>query len=234
MTDVVYVVRDGENPELRYSMRSLQNVNHDNVWVIGGSPSWLNHDFVEHIPRIRGGSAYRTTREHIRAACNTRQISDPFMLWNDDFFAMRWVGDVPLYHRGPLVEMLAEFKTVKTPWANGLRATAGAIQRSETYTGSEHLSYDAHLPLIVHKDEMMHALRDASKLNIDAVHTRTLYGNRIGGGVYHPDPKMMSRSQAFPRGAWLSSSSNTFPGMIEPVLRYIFPDPSIYESEFHD
>lgn len=228
--DVVYVTRDGANPELRYSLRTLRNVEHRGVWVFGGGDQELNLDNVWFKSRRNGVSAYSSTRAHITAACNTPEVSDPFMLWNDDFYAMRRIYDMPVYHRGPLERLLESSVQHKTTWWKGLRATAAMMEKHGMLDGA--FSYDTHLPLIVHKKEMREALRLAERVTADAVHVRTLYGAICGlGGVVYPDPKMIRRSDPFPTGPWLSSSDNTFRSSVEPVLRYLFPDPSPYESE---
>lgn len=227
--DVVYVNRDGENPELRYSLRTLHHVTHHQVRIFGGAPSWVNPDWVHHHKRMQSGSSYRSTRAHIKAACGTPEVSDPFMLWNDDFFAMKPIGEVPLMHRGPLDAMVERHGGMKTLWARALRETAEMVEKR---LGPMGLSYDLHAPLIVHKEPMRDALRWAEKAKCDAVHTRTLYGNLadLGGAETH-DPKMMRRSGPFPAGPWLSSGDDTFRSAIEPVLRYLFPDKSVYERE---
>jgi hypothetical protein len=225
--DAVYVTRSGGNPELLYSLRTLVNVEHDRVWVFGGAPSWLNLETVEYRSRMQGGSPYASTRGHIAAACNTAEVSDPFVLWNDDFYAMREVGTVPIYHRGSLNDLLEKYVKSKTPWAKGLRETAFLLGDAMETTVR---SYDLHIPLIIHKAEMLEALRWAKKARTDAVHLRTLYGVVADlDGVEYPDPKLMRRSDPFPRGPWLSSSNDTFRSAVEPVLRYLFPDPSPYE-----
>ena len=225
--DVVYVNKDGENPELRYSLRTLQHVTHKLVWIFGGAPSWINPDTVQYHPRMQKGSPYRSTRGHIAAACNTREVSDPFMLWNDDFFAMQKVGKMPLLHRGPIDGVMEQYANVKTLWARGLRDTAAMLEER----GLKTVSYDLHVPLIVYKEPMREALRWAEKARCDAVHTRTLYGNLVPlGGDMIADVKMSRRSAPFPTGPWLSSSADTFRSAVEPVLRYLFPDPSNYEK----
>lgn len=226
--DVVYVCRNGENPELRYSLRTLENVDHDKVWIFGGAPVWVNPDTVTHRLRAQSGSAYSSVRAHIAAACNTPEVSDPFMLWNDDFYAMDHIGIVPVYHRGSLKTMLEQFKSTNTAWAKGLRETASMMKVRGVLEGA--MSYDTHLPLIVHKAEMQSALRWAKTASIDAVHLRTLYGVWIINGVEHPDPKLLHRSSPFPHGAWLSSGDDTFRSTVEPVLRHLFPDPCTYEK----
>jgi len=227
--DAVYVCRDGGNPELRYSLRTLANVEHDRVWIFGGAPDWIDFTEVTHQKRMQGGSPYSSTRGHIGAACNTAEVSDPFMLWDDDFYAMCEIGIVPLYHRGPLDLVLERYAALKTPWIKGMRETAALMEKRGLLAGA--MCFDVHLPLVVHKAEMREALRLAKSVSTDAVHVKTLYGALSGfRGIEHCDPKLMRRNDPFPRGAWLSSSDDTFRSTVEPVLRYLFPDKSPYEK----
>lgn len=228
MMDVVYTNRDGENPELRYSLRTLQNVTYDEVWIFGGAPSWVNPGMVNFHRRMQLGSPYSSTRAHIAAACNTKAVSDPFLLWNDDFYAMREIGEVPAMHRGSLSAMEERFSTVKTLWAKGLRETVSMIAKRGI---TDPLSYDLHAPLIIHKAPMLEALRWARESRTDAIHLRTLYGNLANlRGVETHDPKLTRKTDRFPVGPWLSSGDDTFRSTVEPVLRYLFPDPSPYEK----
>lgn len=225
--DVVYVNKDGENQELMYSLRTLKHVTHGNVWIFGGAPVWINPDTVRHVKRMQKGSPYRSSRSHLLAACNTPEVTDPFMLWNDDFYAMQKVGPMPLLHRGPIGGVMERYANVKTLWARGLRETAAMLEER----GLKDISYDLHAPLIVYKEQMREALRWAEKAGCDAIHTRTLYGNLVPlGGTVIADPKMSRRSAPFPTGPWLSSGDDTFRSSIEPVLRYLFPEKCNYEK----
>lgn len=225
--DVVYVNKDGENLELRYSLRTLKHVTHRRVWIFGGAPVWIDPETVHHVKQMQKGSPYRSTRSHISAACGTPEVSDPFMLWNDDFFAMQKVGKMPLLHRGPIGGVMERYANVKTLWAKGLRETAAMLEEK----GLGSISYDLHVPLIVHKEPMREALRWAEKARNDAIHTRTLYGNLADlGGTFIADPKMSRRSAPFPEGPWLSSSDDTFRSSVEPVLRYLFTEKCQYEK----
>ena len=227
--DIVYVCRDGENPELRYSLRSLKNVHHDKVWIFGGAPHWVNEDTVRVVRRPQKGSAYLSTRDHIRAACMHPDVSDPFQLWNDDFYAMRHISELLMYHRGPLSVAVENFGHSRLPWSRGLLETARMIHKANLDNPK---FYDLHIPIVVRKWPMLSALGWAKDASVDAVHVRTLYGNLIGAeGVPHHDVKMLRRTDPFPDGPWLSSGDNTFRPTVEPVLRYTFPDPIKYEGD---
>lgn len=229
--DIIYVTRDGENPELRYSLRTLSNLERfDRVWVFGDAPTWVDISTLTYVNRRQVGSPYASVRAHIKAACDTPEISDPFMLWNDDFYLMRPLIEVPVYHRGSLEEVVKLAEGLRTPWGKGLKATADFMAKNRMLEGA--MSYDTHLPLIVHKAPMREALKRASHVTADAVHVRTLYGAIADlGGEYHVDPKMLRKSDPFPPGVWLSSGNDTFRTPVEPVLRYLFPDPSPYEKD---
>jgi hypothetical protein len=225
MMDVVYLTRDGENLELRYSLRTLVNVNHANVWVFGGAPYWLNKETVRHELRSNVElSPYRATQQHMKAACLHPDVSDPFTVWNDDFFAMQPVGVIPVMNRGPLGEMVQEFAKIRTPWAQGLREVLD-------WAGPDALSFDHHQPLIIHKEPMLEALRIVSKFRQTAAHLRTVYGERAGlEGITVPDAKILRRKDPFPEGPWLSSRDSTYRGCVEPILRYMFPTPGKFEQ----
>lgn len=228
--DAVYVCREGENPELRFSMRTLQNVALDNVWIFGGAPRWINPDFVTHVQRRQNNTPAASTRGHIKAACLNDDVSDPFMLWNDDFYAMRLVGEIPMYHRGPLAQQISKLSHYSSPWVKGMRATLAAL-KDEGF--EDPLSYSVHLPLIVYKEIMLEAIFRADEANVRHFHLRTFYGNLLNPEcpIYHEDPKVLRRNDPFPEGAWLSSSPNSFRSHCEPVLRYLFPYASPYEKE---
>lgn len=227
--DAVYILKDGDIPELRYSLRSLyENVLHQEVFLVGGKPWWVEN--VTHIPNDQQSTAYTSTRSHIRKACLDPRISDPFMLWNDDFYAMNYVGDLEPLHRGPLVDVVAHYEGVNSPWVKGMRETYEFLRKADWI--SEPLSYDLHVPLIVHKKDMLEALNIAQSFKSDAVQVRTIYGNITDlGGEQIEDPKVLHRKAKFPTGDWMSSSDNTYRSTVEPVLRYSFPVPCFHEKE---
>ena len=231
MMDAVYVCRSGENPELRYSLRTLEkNVDHGVVWIFGDAPAWVDRASVEVVRSQQKVTPYASTRAHIAKAINDPRVSDPFTLWTDDFYAMQSVDEVPLLNRGPLNTMLDEYRGPRTPWVRALRETMRLVKDLGV---KDPLFYDLHVPIPVRKDAMEEALKIASRSREDAVHTRTIYGNLLKeDGVTIEDPKMHRRTDAFPTGPWLSSSDATFRSAIEPVLRYLFPDPCPYEKEF--
>src|SRR5690606_30767194 len=101
--DVVYPLppKRAAYEELRYSLRSLANLPHDRVFIAGGLPNWV--DNVEHIETVQEWpSKYVNLCVNIASACCDDRVSDPFILFNDDFFVMEPVEQVPARWRETL------------------------------------------------------------------------------------------------------------------------------------
>ena len=201
------------------------------MWIFGDAPAWVSRPNVRVVHSPQQNSAYASTRTHLRRAIEDDRVSDPFALWNDDFYAMRPVWLVPM-HQGPMSALLLKERRGETRWVKGLRETLDLL-RAHGY--DEPLSYDVHTPLLIRKDAAREALKMAAQVKEDAVHVRSIYAALAGlnglNGLQIKDPKMHHRLDPFPTGAWLSSSAATFRLTVEPVLRYTFPHRSIYEKE---
>lgn len=228
--DIVYVCRKGQNEELRYSLRSVaQHVLYDNIFIVGGAPSWVDKEQVHMIPRGTRRTKYATTDSHVRHACMDDRISNPFILFNDDFFAVKPVGEVRTTHRGPLHQVLHEYRNLRNAWAIGLSETAKLLERETSR--SDLLCYETHTPMIVHKAAMLEALDLAAASGISTPQKRTLYGNLTGIGGYEiADPKWTSVQSEPPRGPWMSSGDQSFNRVALPVLKWLFPHPGPYED----
>lgn len=214
--DHVYMCRPGENEELRFSLRSLEaHVPHDQVFVVGGWPEWLTS--VEKIPLgVRGDTA-----EHIRTACAATAISDPFVLWMDDIYATEPVEGVPVLHNGPM-----RVHAGRTRWHSGHNATARWLKEKVT---AAPLSYELHVPLIVHKGPMLVALARLREVHHRFPHKRSVYGNLAGlGGEYAVDSKIMNPRAPLP-SPWVSSADATFASAVLPRINGLFPEPSRFE-----
>lgn len=101
--DVVYILGTGSlanNEEIRYSIRSLCENMLDlrNIYIVGEDPGFLK-DFT-HIPardifKVKWQNGY----SKIRLAAGLPELSDEFLLMNDDFFMLDYFNgaDWPFY-----------------------------------------------------------------------------------------------------------------------------------------
>lgn len=225
LPDVVIPCRPGPNEELRYALRSLQNLPHRNVWIIGGMPDWVRGVRFYEYPRST--TKYETTTQHLRTACLHPEISDPFILMNDDFYVMRPQRSLPALNRGTVAQVIAEHeqRCIQSAYVDGMRAT---LARLEQHGHMNPLSFELHVPLTIRKRAMLSALDICA--GIPVMHKRTAYAALAGiEGRTMKDVKVYEAGAPIPTGAFLSSADNTF-DYLRPTLEAAFPNPGPYEA----
>lgn len=225
--DVVYVVGE-HTDELRYSLRTLQHVVHDRVWIVGHLPNWVRN--VGHVLADDPYKKARNIAEKMRAAVNHPEISDQFIYYNDDFFSLQ-PAPIPVRHRG-----LAD-----TARPAGLMGSDLGLNDSRKWTfwhlrntwGVDPvISYDlVHVPMVVDKGLMAGFLDDARKVKLFSPQVRSLYGNRAGiGGSKGGNAKVGKAGDPIKESVWVSTNVNSWSGKAGDVIRARFPNPSPYEE----
>lgn len=225
--DVVYPIRRrGDNEELRYSLRSLQNLPHGKVWFVGDRPTWARN--VEFISRAQYASKYLNATTNLIFAAEAEGVSDPFILMNDDFFVMRKMRSLPVLHRGPLAFVLQEHVANYRvgPYIRGMAQT-GQLLRNLGIKNP--MSYELHLPMAFHKEPLLEAW-DVGQ-HIPVLHIRTLYGNLAEvGGKETADCKVYHRDEV----GWYDwpfiSTNDSLQSVVGEHIRSTFPDLSPYED----
>lgn len=220
--DVVYIVKPGDNnPELRYSLRSLANMPHGAVYMVGHKPKWVQG--VEHIP----GNAL-TVKEHnvhdnLRRACAALN-ADRFIVMNDDFYVMQPVRALTAAHRGSLAQHVAKLD-LKTSWGRSLAVTF-AVLIKEGFV--DPLSYELHRPVLMERDKLAEVLEIGLEQETWP-QWRTMYGNwwKVRANVA-PDVKLRTSAQGIPTGPFVSTDDHTF-RLLRPYLDAVFPSAGRYE-----
>ena len=230
--DVVYPLRKGNyNDELRYSLRSLQNVPHGRVILSGHIPDWVTGFGTGQVLGIiqdPQGSNWARARANIEAALD--YCSDPFYLFNDDFYVMEPVAQIPIYHAGPLDKVIERYRRKRHTGAywKGMVSTYLLLQE---WGISNPLGYELHLPMLMYKEPLLEALSKGN--GIEALALRTMYGNLAQvGGIEREDCKVLARAgvleyQSMP---YLSSNDDLSYSPLGKHLTMRFPLPSEYES----
>ena len=87
--DIVYLLREGKNEELVYSLRSVEeNFAYRRVWFAGGKPDGLEPDGYMPIKQD-APSKWQNVRNMLVEVCKNDNISKDFWLFNDDFFVLQ-------------------------------------------------------------------------------------------------------------------------------------------------
>jgi hypothetical protein len=234
--DVVYVVRPGDvNEELRYSLRSLRNVPHGRVFMVGHTPPWVRN--VESVDVKQIGSKWKNSTKNMYTACVHPEISDDFIYMNDDMFVLQPISRVGPMNRGPIDEVIAEYRsrlsglTSRRRYLMGMQDTALLLQR-EGFKRSEILSYELHVPMMVNKQIMTDAIKLGWSLPV--LHKRTVYGNLAKlGGIRVLDVKVCEERPSWsPQWPFISTDDKSFRS--HPAGEHVrsrLQGPSEYEIE---
>lgn len=229
--DFVYICGPDAGEELRYSIRSvIANAPFKSVWVIGSRPSWYTGNFIE-VPQTMG--KYDNAISNLKTVCESAQISNDFVLMNDDFFIIKRIRTVSSFHGGPLSKKIEAYSNLvsRSLYVQKLEATHRQLLKE----GIDYpLDYDLHIPMRMNKKKLMNCLDNKKLL------WRSLYGNRYSiHGKEMPDVKIYSSGPLSSRNhdinntehAYLSSDNASFPVLRSKILEKMFPNPTIYESD---
>lgn len=216
---ILYRVRQGEHNEaLRYSLRTLVNVPHGEVCIVGAPPSW-----VRGVRLIEPGlwrSKWRALVGDLERACRLLSGRN-VLLMDDDMFVLRRINGVPVMHEGSL---LHHTQRKVGAYKRTLIATREYLEER----GCVHpISYELHVPLPIDPDAMVAALAGALDTTLP-VQARSIYGNEAGiGGRLSRDVKL-NRGAPLPP-TFLSTSPTTWPYW-QSQLHRLFPRRSAFEA----
>lgn len=229
--DIVYLVKDcTENEELTYSLRSLVNIPHDRVFIVGGCPRNIDTSKVIHFPILQTDTKYKNTTNNLKLICNQDNLSEDFILFNDDFFILKPIQIEELnICRGTVREVLKEYKN-----KYGFNSYIEGMEQTSIFLNDlgikDVLSYELHIPMVMNKTNVlkMFSLPFIKCLNV--LHKRTMYGN-----LFHKnskpmkDVKVLDFNTKVEYDKFLSCSDSGW-FIICKYIRNLFPDKSIYEK----
>ncbi len=226
--DIVYVCRPGDNEELRYSIRSVvKNMPHDNIWLIGNKPKWYEGNFLS-VPDT--SNKYENIRNAIKSVSINSDISDDFVLMNDDFFVMNPLSEIPVLHGGLLIDKINEYIRL-TGMTRYVKLLMNTNRFLTNYGIKKPLDYDIHVPMQMNKINL-------TKIIQKKHFPRSMYGNIFNvGGVETQDVKIYSNtSNLYPKSysidpsmPYLSTLDSSFKGVFG-LLQGMFNDKTEYEN----
>ena len=225
--DIVYLCRGGENEELKYSLRSTVNMDYDLLHIFGDAPYWFRGKMT---PTYQFANKHTTTTYSLMAACMADHVSDPFIMFNDDFFVVQPTEFVQ-YDRGSFSDFTSYY-IGKHPYSKYTRGAVETLAFMQALGFENPVCYETHTPLLVHKAPMLETLEMVIESGITTPHKRSIYGNLIGLdsvdiGV---DPKIYDDTQVMPDCEVISSVDDAF-FRIKPMLEDLFPTKSKYEMQ---
>lgn len=179
--DYVYICRSGDNDELRYSLRSIEeNMPDGRVWVVGHRPMWYIGDFI---PVDDVGGKFDNIVNCIKTVSENNDISDNFILMNDDFFVLKKLDSLPVFHGGLLKDKIERYKEQMMA-SKYIRLLELTYNQLLTNSIKDPMDYDIHVPMTMNKEKLRQAMDVA-------YFPRSAYGNFANiGGIKIKDVKI--------------------------------------------
>lgn len=168
--DVVYFTRANEGIELRYSLRSLMNVEHDRVFFIGPMPDWAQG--VEHID-LHYKDKWVALQEKFAYMCDDDNLSKTVLLFEDDMYVTKPRAEWPLVFHSTLDGMLQIRPRDSGPWGKSVGVTKDYL---EDIGVAVPMSYEAHVPVPVDRKQGQKIMR-ALPEGLGHIRPHSLYGN---------------------------------------------------------
>lgn len=220
--DIVYFVKDcTNNDEFRYSLRSVcKNMKYDRVWVFGGCPKDIVPDVRIRVEQ-KGETKWDKVKMMFKMAAENEDLSDDFILFNDDFFIMKPMEEVPTIYRSTLMKHVSMLQ--RGQYQDLLKDVMRQL-------GKEALSYEVHTPFVFNKKKLLKIIEKSKYLHC----TRTLYGNAYKiGGEQRSDVKVFDSRPPFDyKSMDMLSTDDGVVNINNDVWRYIkknFPNRCKYE-----
>lgn len=243
--DLVYIVKKSEvNNELRYSLRSIAKfIPNANIWIVGYKPTWVKN--VNYLPTEQTGDKWKNSIHNIIAACECPDISEDFILMNDDFFAIRPIDnleksiDVSL---GLLSDSIVKHEKKSSNWHKAFKFVDELLK--DLNVQGPYYDYETHMPLKINKEKyliVMNLIKVKEFMKTDKIlHKRTLYKNIEKGSipkVLKHDVKILKDSDVSDRVKicdWISIADNQIKNVYFPnlnkFLETLMLEPCKYET----
>ena len=229
--DFVYICKDGFNEELKYSIRSVvQSFPDSNIWVVGGKPDWYVGNYIE-VNQVH--TKYKNAAENLKKICSSSEISESFILMNDDFYIIKKINNIENYHGGYLLNKINLYQKINGN-SNYTRKLAATYKKIIGLGIADPLDYELHIPMIMEKEKLKEVLQYEDKFL-----WRSMYGN-----IFNVEGKEMQDVKVYTRGplvfksynlnidqhTYLSSADSSFDIIYDKILKVNFKQKTKFEK----
>lgn len=225
--DLVYVCRNGDNEELRYSLRSIEtNFPGQKIWIVGYKPEWYIGPFIS-VPDI--STKFNNIRNALLHVASNPEISDDFVFMNDDFFLIKPIDKFVNYNGGLLADKINRYRQVN-PTSSYVILLTKTLEHLKGIGIKNPIDYDIHVPMIFNKQKLLN-------LAYLQFQPRSLYGN-----IYKITSETITDVKKYAHTSYMSELSydgfdypfistedKSFAQVRRTFLKYEFPEPSKYE-----
>ncbi len=229
--DFVYICKEGTNEELKYSIRSVvESFPDSNIWIVGGKPDWYVGNYIKVEQRE---SKYKNAVENLKTISVSDQISESFVLMNDDFYIIKKINKIENFHGGYLLNKINLYQKLNGN-SQYTRKLSGTYKKLKALGFENPLDYELHVPMIMEKTKLKIVLE-----LIDQFLWRSIYGNKFNVGgtemqdvkVYNSGPLVLkSYNLNIDNHTYLSSADSSFNNIFNKILKDKFNKKTKFEK----
>ena len=229
--DFVYICKEGINEELKYSIRSVvESFPDSDIWVVGGKPDWYVGNYIKVEQRE---SKYKNAVENLKTISVSDQISESFVLMNDDFYIIKKIDKIENFHGGYLLNKINIYQKLNGN-SQYTRKLSGTYKKLKALGFENPLDYELHVPMIMEKTKLKTVLE-----LVDQFLWRSIYGNKfeVGGTemqdvkVYTSGPLVLkSYNLNIDSHTYLSSADSSFNNIFNKILKDKFNKKTKFEK----
>ncbi len=229
--DFVYICKDGSNEELKYSIRSVvESFPDSSIWVVGGKPDWYVGNYIE-VNQVH--TKYKNAAENLKKICSSSEISESFVLMNDDFYIIKKINNIETYHGGYLLNKINLYQKINGN-SNYTRKLVATYKKIIGLGITDPLDYELHVPMIMEKEKLKEVLQYEDKFL-----WRSMYGN-----IFNVEGKEMQDVKVYTKGplvfksynlnidqhTYLSSADSSFNIIYDKILKVNFKQKTKFEK----
>ena len=163
------------NNELRFCLRSIEkHLNgYGNIWIVGHLPKWVQN--VRHIPHGEYHPKALNIFDKIMAACEIEEVSDNFIMFNDDYFLIQSVdaAHYPNYYSDKALGEVYQ-RSASNPYRQLTEDTIKVVGDGFRYA-------DIHCPLVMNKGKFKQLIRFNPNRYDNGLLVKSLYMSQIDG-----------------------------------------------------
>jgi len=229
--DFVYICKDGTNEELKYSIRSvIESFPEASIWLVGGKPDWYVGNYIKVEQKE---SKYKNAVKNLKTICFSQEISESFILMNDDFYIIKKIDKIENFHSGYLLDKINLYQKLNGN-SQYTRKLLSTYKKLKALGFENPLDYELHVPMIMEKEK----LKTVLELLDQCLH-RSTYGNKFNVGgtqmedvkVYNSGPLVLkSYNLNIHDHTYLSSSDSSFNNIFNKILKDKFNKKTRFEQ----
>lgn len=227
--DFVYICKPGDNEELRYSIRSvLYSFPDANIWLVGGKPKWYSGNYIS---VEQNHHKYANAINNLHAICDSNEISEEFVLMNDDFFIIKKINRIDYFYNGLLSNKISNYTKI-TGSSMYIKKLILTRTRLIEYGIENPLDYELHIPMVMEKEKLKHII-----LKYPSCLWRSMYGNiySVGGNemedvkIYTNKKHSARSNEITEHSTFLSTEDQAFSLAFDKVFSRMFTSPTTCE-----